>query len=76
MIWFYVIALIACVAFMLISTVFISCAVYHNKKVLLDISTHKESECKVYHGFIHWLSQQNALAVSTIAFAISGAAAA
>jgi hypothetical protein len=39
--------------------------------VLLDICTHKEGECKEYHGFIHWLSQKNALAVSIVAFAIS-----
>ncbi len=70
MIW-YILALLNSVAMLVLASIFIAKAVRHNKKVLLDICTHKEGECQTYKGFIHWLSQKNALFLSAGAFAIS-----
>ena len=71
MLWFYLGALITCIAFMVLSIIFITRAIRHNKKVLLDICAQKQGECQTYHGFIHWLSQKNALFLATSAFAVS-----
>ena len=71
MLWFYLGALITCIAFMVLSIIFITRAIRHNKKVLLDICAQKQGECQTYHGFIHWLSQKNALFLATAAFAVS-----